>query len=126
MFFIALFLFIGTPADTCKKSLQQNTLSTGLSDISDTKITPQIHLQNSTDDYIDCYGNEESTHPFYVCVDNGRVGEGPFYVQPVCPQPKHSGTPYHTPPIKTIEGKVYAIVDLSKRDNTIAYQKITK
>lgn len=85
-------------AVTCKKShCKQTTLSTGL-----------------------------STHPFYVYVDSGRVGEGHFYVQPVSPQPKHGNTPYLIPSIKTIEGNVYAIADLSKRDNTIAYQKIIK
>lgn len=102
---------------------------TTIPSVSDSNITPQpkpvlIHQEHSAEsyDYVD-WSTSEELQSSYVHSDNIN---SPVYINPNSPQPNHSNTTCPEPPIKTVEGKVYAIADINKRDNRVSYQKIKK
>lgn len=110
-----------------------NTLQaeiTTIPSVSDTSITPKpkpvlIHQERSESyDYVE-WSTSEELQSSYVDVNSDTINS-PVYINPNSSQPNHSNTTCSEPPSKTVEGKVYAIADLNKRDNHVSYHKIKK
>ena len=117
------------PLDSEELTTSQTGITT-ISSISDTSITTKpkpvlIHQERSESyDYVD-WSTSEELQSSYVDVNSDTI-DSPVYTNPNSSQPNLTNTTCSEPPSKTVEGKVYAIADLNKRDNHVSYHRIKK